>query len=161
MNLQTNNSLQHWIDEQEKKREMSFSYYKNQEPATEEEVKAEILKLRANYDRKSVDFWKALKDIILEEKWSLDRLKYASRKLLFNVKFHTWTIAEFMEMDRTIDRWTSAEAENLPEGHKPLAYANFGDRWWICYKEDAERLGLEHKTWITNKDMKYKVEDYD
>ena len=161
MNLPTNNSLQNLISEQERKREMSFSYYKNQESATEEQVNAEILKLRANYDRKSIDFWKALKDIILEEKWSIDRLKYAARRLMFNVKFHTWTIAEFMEMDRTIERWSGSDAETRADHNKELAYANFGDHWYVCYKEDAERLGLEHRKWVSDKQQKRKVEDYD
>ena len=56
---------------------------------------------------------------------------------------------------------TAAEAETLPDGHKPLAMANFGDRWWVCYQEDAERLGLENRPWKTNKELKHKIEDYD
>lgn len=161
MNLPEKNSLQRWIDEQERKKEMSFSYYTNQEPATEQQIKEVIAGMAANYDKKTIDFWKKLKEVLIEDKWSYDRLKYVEGKMIRFVKYQTWTIADLMELDRAIDRMTSAEAENLPEGHKPLAYANFGDRWWICYKEDAERLGLEHKTWVTNKDMKYKVEDYD
>ena len=81
--------------------------------------------------------------------------------MLKNYQYKTFTIADFLKIDKDIMHMSAADAENLPEGHKPLAMANFGDRWWVCYKEDAERLGLEHKEWRTNKDMKYKVEDYD
>ena len=163
MDSTSKNSLQRLISEQEKQKQETaqYSYYRNQVPATEQEIKEVIACMAANYDRKTIDFWKGLKKILIEEKWSVERLRYAAKRLMYNVKFQTWTIAEFMEMDRTIERMTAAEAENLPDNHRPLAMAKFGDRWQICYKEDAERLGLDHKPWKTNKELNYKVEDID
>ena len=150
-------SLQHLIREQEEQKAIAeqLSYYRGQEPASEQQIGEILAWLAANYDRKTMDFWKGLKEIIIDEKWSYERLKYAAKKLMYNVKFHTWTIAEFMEMDRTIDCWTSAEAEFLPI-NREYVMANFGDKWRICLKADAERLGLEYKPWITNAQMKKK-----
>jgi hypothetical protein len=132
----------------------SVSYYKNQEPATREQIGRIIHLMSKNYDKKANDFWLLLMDFLLEKKWSEERIRYAAFKLMEKVKFHTWTIAEFVEMDREIERFTGAEAENLPPNHKPLVNAKFEDRWWICYKEDADRLGLEYKIWITENDKK-------
>jgi hypothetical protein len=66
-----------------------------------------------------------------------------------------------MEMDRTIDKWTGAEAEIKADQTRELAYANFGDHWYVCYKEDAERLGLNHREWKSDKQLKRVIEDID
>lgn len=148
-------SLQHLIREQEQQKRATeqFSYYRNQKPASEEQIGEILAWLAANYDRKTMDFWKGLKEILVDEQWSYERLKYAAKKLMYNVKFHTWTIAEFMEMDRTIECWTSAEAELQPTNQE-YANAYFGNKWRICLKADAERLGLEYKPWVTNAQRK-------
>lgn len=126
------------------------SYYQHQEPATREQIGKIIHQMSKNYDKKTNDFWMLLMEYLLEKKWSEERIRYAAFKLMEKVKFHTWTIAEFVEMDREIERFTGAEAENLPPNHKPLVNAKFEDRWWICYQEDADRLGLEYTKWKTN-----------
>ena len=108
-----------------------------------------------------VSFWMVLGEQLKDEQWSEARIRYAVKHMLKNYQYKTFTIADFLQIDKDIPHWTSAEAENLPDGHKPLAMANFGDRWLVCYKEDAEILRLEHKDWKTNKELKHKVEDYD
>lgn len=123
-------------------------------PATREQVGKILHRMSKNYDKKSSDFWMLLMDYLIEKKWSEERIKYAASKLMETEKFHTWTIAEFVEMDKKVERFSGAEAEELPKDHKPLAYAKFDDKWSICYQEDAERLGLEYTIWITNNDKK-------
>jgi hypothetical protein len=154
-------SLLNFVREEERKKAASSSYYDNQAPATEDELDKVIGWLASNYDKKKLEFWETLTDILIEEKWSYERIKYAAKRLMYNVKFQTWTVAEFMEMDRTIDKWTGAEAEIKADHNRELAYANFGTGWFVCYKEDAERLQLEHKPWRSDKQLKRKVEDYD
>jgi hypothetical protein len=108
-----------------------------------------------------VSFWTVLGEQLQDEQWSEARVRYAVNYMLKNYQYKTFTIADFLKIDKDIPHWTSAEAENLPDGHKPLAMSNFGDKWRVCYQEDAERLGLEHKPWKTNKELKHKIEDYD
>ncbi len=128
------------------------SYYQRQEPATKEQIGRILHQMSKNYNKKEDEFWQLFMEFLLNKKWSEERIRYAALKMIEKVKFHTWTIAEFVEMDRGVERFTGAEAEELPPNHKPLVNAKFEDRWWICYKEDADRLGLEYNEWITNKD---------
>lgn len=143
-----------------------MSVFRGMPAATPQQAMPLLARLAVNYPKMNqeyagVSFWTMLGEQLVELGWSEQRIRYAVNHMIQNYKYQTFTAADFLEIDKDIPHWTSAEAENLPEGHKPLAMANFGDRWYVCYKEDAERLRLEHKTWVTNKDMKYKVEDYD
>lgn len=144
----------------------STSEFRGLAPATKNEVAPLLARLAVafpsmNQQFAGVSFWTVLGEQLADEQWSEARVRYAVNYMLKNYQYKTFTIADFLKIDKDIPHWTSAEAETLPDGHKPLAMANFGDRWWVCYQEDAERLGLEHKEWRTNKDMKYKVEDFD
>ena len=150
-----------FVKGEEQKKAASCKYYTNQEPATEDELDKVIKWLASNYDKKTIDFWVTLTDILIMKKWSYERLKYAALRMMENVKFQTWTVAEFMEMDRVVERWRGSEAETKADQRREMAYANFGDGWFVCYKEDAERLQLEHREWKTDKQLKRKVEDYD
>lgn len=144
----------------------STSAFRGLAPATKNEVTPLLARLAVafpsmNQQFAGVSFWTVLGEQLADEQWNESRVRYAVNYMLKNYQYKTFTVADFLKIDKDIPHWTGAEAENLPDGHKPLAMANFGDRWWICYKEDAERLGLEHKPWKTNKELQHKIEDYD
>lgn len=142
------------------------SAFRGLAPATKNEIMPLLSRLAVAFPAmnsvvEGVSFWMVLGEQLKDEQWSEARIRYAVKHMLKNYQYKTFTIADFLQIDKDIPHWTSAEAENLPDGHKPLAMANFGDRWLVCYKEDAEILRLEHKDWKTNKELKHKVEDYD
>lgn len=142
------------------------SAFRGLAPATSDEIAPMLARLAVafpsmNQEFAGVSFWTVLGEQLRDEQWSEARIRYAVNHMLKNYHYKTFTIADFLKLDQDIPHWSAADAENLPDGHKPLAMANFGERWWVCYKEDAERLGLQYNDWKTNKDMKYKVEDYD
>ena len=149
-------SLLNLIREQEEKRytDNAFSYYRNQPAATEAEVDEEIAELAAAFEKKTIEFWKKLKKVLVEDQWSAKRLNYAAEMVVRYCKYTTWTIADFVEMDRIIKHWTFEEAENIPTGHAPLAKAIFNGRWMVCYKADAEYMGIDHQPFYTQEDIK-------
>lgn len=158
-------SLLNLIREQEEKRytDNAFSYYRNQPPATEEEVDEQIAEMASAFYQKPIEFWKKLKRVLIEDQWSANRLAYAAAMVIRHCKWTHWMIADFIEMDRIIDHWTFEEAENIPVGHKPLAKAIFNGKWMVCYKADAEYMGIENQPFYTQADIKQKqkLEDYD
>ena len=148
------------------RRDNPTSVFRGQ-PIIDSQMAAILLaRLAVNYPQMNttyngVSFWTVLGEQLIDEGWSEDRVRYAVNCMLKYYKYPTFTVADILQIDKDIPHWSAADAENLPDGHKPLAMANFGDRWWVCYQEDAERLGLEHKPWKTNKELKHKIEDYD
>lgn len=100
-----------------------------------------------------VSFWTMLGEQLQDLGWSEQRVRYAVTLMIQKYKYATFTAADFLEIDKDIPHWTSAEAESQPT-NREYAMANFGEKWLICLKEDAERLGLEHKKWITNAQKK-------
>lgn len=136
--------------------EDQFSFYRNQQPATEKEIDSILGSLIVNYHTKPKEFWLELKKFLIRKGWSKDRLQYAADKLVDEQVYHNWVFADLVAKDREIKKWTTAEAESIPVPHRPLALTNFGEGMWrVCYKEDAERLGLEHKVWITQAEKDY------
>ena len=71
-----------FVREEERKKAASSSYYDNQAPATEDELDKVIGWLASNYDKKKLEFWETLTDILIEEKWSYERIKYAAERLM-------------------------------------------------------------------------------
>lgn len=108
---------------------------------------------KMNQQFAGVSFWTMLGEQLQDLGWSEQRVRYAVTLMIQNYKYATFTAADFLEIDKDIPHWTSAEVENMPTDQE-YANAKFPDRWWICLKADAERLGLEYKPWITNAQMK-------
>lgn len=136
--------------------EDQFSFYRNQEAATESEIDTILRSLIVNYHTKPKEFWIELKRFLIRKGWSKERLQYAADKLVDEQVYHNWVFADLVAKDRAIKKWTTAEAESIKPPHRPLALANFGEGVWrVCFKQDAERLGLEHKPWITQAEKDY------
>lgn len=100
-----------------------------------------------------VSFWTMLGEQLQDLGWSEQRVRYAVTLMIQNYKYATFTAADFLEIDRDIPHWTAIEVENMPTNQE-YVIANFGDKWQICLKADAERLRLNHKLWITNAQKK-------
>ena len=105
-----------------------------------------------------VSFWTMLGEQLQELGWSEERVRYAVTHMLQNYKYATFTAADFLEIDKDIPHWTSEQAEHLPTDQEYVT-AKFPDKWWICLKADAERLGLQYNIWITNAQKKQKQHD--
>lgn len=99
-----------------------------------------------------VSFWTMLGEQLQELGWSEERVRYAVTLMLQNYKYQTFTAADFLSIDKDIPTFTTQQAEELPANHPPLAIAKIDGKWQVCLKADAERMGLEHREWLTNKE---------
>ena len=138
----------------EKSKSNHLSVFNGLPPAQPQQIKPLLARLAVNFPKMNqqfagVSFWTMLGEQLQDLGWSEQRVRYAVTLMLQNYKYATFTAADFLEIDKDIPHWTSAEVENMPTNQE-YVNAKFPDRWWICLKADAERLGLEYKTWITN-----------
>lgn len=108
---------------------------------------------KMNQQFAGVSFWTMLGEQLQDLGWSEQRVRYAVTLMIQNYKYATFTAADFLEIDKDIPHWTSAEADLQPIDQE-YVMAKFPDRWWVCLKADAERLGLEYKVWLTNAQRK-------
>lgn len=127
------------------------SAFGGQAPATPQQTAPLLARLAVNYPRMNqqyagVSFWTMLGEQLVELGWSEERIRYAVNKMIREYEFPTFTAADFLKIDLDIPTFTGVEAERLPKDIK-LAIAKFGDKWKICYLEDAKRLGLEYNEW--------------
>lgn len=136
-----------------------MSAFRGQPPVDSQMAAVLLARLAVNYPQMNttyngVSFWTVLGEQLIDEGWSEDRVRYAVNCMLKYYKYPTFTVADILQIDKNIQTFTAAEAELLPADHRPLAMANFGDKWRICYQYDAERMNLEYKQWITCEDKK-------
>ena len=143
----------------QERKENPLSIFAGQ-PVVEKETAMNLLaRLAVNFPEMNttygdVSFWTVLGEQIMDEQWSEGRLRYAVNVMLKCFKYRKWNVAEFLDIDKNIDTWTAQEAELIPLPHAPLAMAHIGEKWCVCKKSDAERMGIEHRPWETNAEKK-------
>lgn len=126
-------------------------------PATKQQIAPLLARLAVNFPKMNqqfagVSFWTMLGEQLQELGWSEERVRYAVTLMLQNYKYQTFTAADFLSIDKDIPTFTTQQAEELPANHSPLTIAKIDGKWQVCFKADAERIGLEHREWLTNKE---------
>lgn len=97
-------------------------------------------------------FWKELGEQLKELSWSKERIRYAVNRMIRKHQYPTFTIADFLMIDKELKVFTYEEADRL-ENHPPLVKVKL-DKWYIIYEKDAIEQQLPYERWYSTVELK-------
>lgn len=141
-----------------------LSVFGNCPQATPKEIAQAIFRLKACFPKmeektggmeEGFSFWTELSNAIWRRRISGKRLQYMCDEIIEKFTYSDrLTIADVLKVDKKITILSNTQMAALEIPHPPLALAKIGDVWKICYKEDAELAGLEHKPYKSNAELR-------
>ena len=151
-------SWRNWRSENLEEDYNPLSVFNHQPPAEPEDIATAIKELIAafkhmNKTKEDIEFWKLLSKQLKKLAWSKERIEYATDRMVRNHDFSTFTIAEVVKIDKEFKAFTYEQADNLKNNKKEFAKVKL-DKWYIIFKEDAEKCMIPYENWYTTNQLK-------
>jgi hypothetical protein len=122
-------------------------------PASQEEIKVELLKLKARYPKMELDHLALLAQDLAEENMSTEQLKATLKHFVKNHKFQTFTLADILDQQPKIKFYTPSEVLQLtgqtPSPQYPTVKFDYpnGSVYKYVSRDDAIEYNLNVYNW--------------